>query len=84
LEVQAAQKERAIAHFSDGKLKTFMDWPVTRRENMDGIKVYLGEVGWVMVRASGTENVLRVYAETAKMETTRRVLGAVSQVVERL
>jgi len=22
---------------------------------MDGIKVYLGEAGWVMVRASGTE-----------------------------
>lgn len=84
LEVNATQKERAIAHFSDSKLKTFMDWPVTRRENMDGIKVYLGEVGWVMVRASGTENVLRVYSETVQGDTTRRVLHAVSEVVERL
>jgi alpha-D-glucose phosphate-specific phosphoglucomutase len=84
LEVRADQKEKAIGHFSDGKLKTFMDWPVTRRENMDGIKVYLGEVGWVMVRASGTENVLRLYSETTKPDTTRRVLHAVSELVERL
>jgi phosphomannomutase len=38
----------------------------------------------VMVRASGTENLLRVYSETSKPETTRRVLDAVSQVVHQL
>jgi phosphomannomutase len=84
LELKAGQKEKAISHFSDGKLKTLMDWPVTRRENTDGIKVYLGEVGWVMVRASGTENLLRIYSETTKMDTTRRVLQAVAATVQGL
>jgi phosphomannomutase len=51
---------------------------------MDGIKLYLDETGWVMVRASGTENLLRVYSETNKQETTRRVLGAVTQAVQTL
>jgi phosphomannomutase len=51
---------------------------------MDGIKVYLGKAGWVMVRASGTENLLRVYSETADPETTRRVLEAVTQIVQNL
>ncbi len=55
---------------------------MVRRENMDGIKIYLGEAGWVMVRASGTENLLRVYSETNKPETTRRVLDAVTKVVQ--
>jgi phosphomannomutase len=51
---------------------------------MDGIKLYLGDAGWVMVRASGTENLLRVYCETSEPETTRRVLEAVSQMVHNL
>ncbi len=84
LDLKVGQKEKAIEHFSDGKLKSLLDFPVVRRENMDGIKVYLGEAGWVMVRASGTENLLRVYSETSKPETTRRVLDAVSQVVHQL
>ncbi len=78
------QKEKAVAHFSDGQLSRILDWPIVRREDMDGIKVYLGEIGWVMVRASGTENVLRVYSETSKPETTRRVLQAVTKLVQNL
>jgi phosphomannomutase len=46
--------------------------------------VYLGEIGWVMVRASGTENLLRVYSETSKPDTTRRVLTAVGEIVQNL
>jgi alpha-D-glucose phosphate-specific phosphoglucomutase len=84
LDLQAGQKEKAIAQFSDSNLANLLEWPVVRREDMDGIKVYLGQIGWVMVRASGTENLLRVYAETSKPESTRRVLGAVAKVVQDL
>ena len=72
------------AHFSDGKVSHLVDFPVVQREDLDGIKLYLGEVGWVMVRASGTENVLRIYSETGKPETTSRVLTSVSSLVESL
>jgi phosphomannomutase len=84
LELRAGQKEKAMARFSDGKLTRVLDWPVTRRENLDGIKVYLGDIGWVMVRASGTENMLRVYSETTKPETTKRVLDDVCATVRAL
>ncbi len=84
LDLKPGQKEKAIAHFSNGKLSRIVDLPVARRENMDGIKLYLGDAGWVMVRASGTENLLRVYSETSRAETTRRVLGAVTQMVHSL
>jgi len=84
LNLKPGQKEKAIAHFSNGKLSRILDLPVVRREDMDGIKVYLGEAGWVMVRASGTENLLRVYSETSKPETTRRILNAVTQIVHDL
>jgi len=84
LELHAGQKEKAIAYFSDAKLTRLLDWPVTKRENLDGIKVYLGDIGWVMVRASGTEHMLRVYCETTRPETTRRVLDEVCAVVRAL
>jgi phosphomannomutase len=77
LDVTTSQKEKAIAWLSDGKVANLLEWPVVRRENMDGIKLYLGDVGWVMVRASGTENLLRVYSETSDQQITRRVLNAV-------
>ena len=84
LDLKPGQKEKAIAHFSNGKLSRILDLPVVRREDMDGIKVYLGEAGWVMLRASGTENLLRVYSETSRPDTTRRVLEAVTQMVHNL
>ena len=75
LTVKPSQKEKAIRHFSNGKFNRLLDWPVTRREDLDGVKVYLGEIGWVMVRVSGTEPMLRIYSETDNPETTRRVLA---------
>jgi phosphomannomutase len=84
LDVTPQQKEKAIVYFSGDKLTRFLDWPIVRRENMDGIKIYLGEIGWLLVRASGTENLLRVYCETSKQDTTQRVLDAVTKLVRTL
>lgn len=81
LDVTPGQKQEAVAYFSDSTLARFLDWPIVRRENMDGIKIYLGETGWLLVRASGTENLLRVYCETSKAATTQRVLDAVAKLV---
>ena len=55
-----------------------------RRETMDGVKIYLGEVGWLLVRASGTEAMLRLYAETSRPGTTRRILNEASKLVQGL
>ena len=76
LEVRHGQKENAIALFSSGKMVRLNGWDVTRREDLDGIKLYLGGAGWVMVRASGTEDLLRIYSETPRPEMTKRVLEA--------
>jgi phosphomannomutase len=78
LEITAQQKERALRWFADGSSNKLLRWPVVRRENLDGLKLYVGDVGWIMVRASGTENLLRVYAETSRGETTRELLKDVA------
>jgi alpha-D-glucose phosphate-specific phosphoglucomutase len=84
LDVTPTQKQKAVAYFSSEKTTKLLDWPISRRENMDGIKIYLGEIGWLLVRASGTENLLRVYCETSKQETTQLALDAVAKLVRAL
>jgi phosphomannomutase len=84
LDLMPGQKEKAITRFANGKLNRILEWPVVRREDMDGIKVYLGDIGWVMLRASGTENLLRVYAESPTAKTTVRILQAVTKIVHAL
>ena len=37
---------------------------VLRVENLDGVKIWIDEETWVMVRASGTEPLIRMYAES--------------------
>jgi phosphomannomutase len=84
LDLLPGQKKRALEHFSAPKLAHVLDWKVTRREDLDGIKLYLGEIGWVMLRASGTENMLRLYSETTRPETTSRILSGVTALVQAL
>lgn len=84
LELRPGQKEKAIDYFSREDVTRLLEWPVVGRENMDGIKLYLGGIGWVMARASGTEPMLRIYSETSCPETTRRILNDVSAMVRTL
>ena len=84
LNVKRGQKEKVIAWFTNEKTKRIDNWDVTRRENMDGIKLYLGDIGWVMVRPSGTENLLRIYCETSRADTTKRALQATVAAVNAL
>ncbi|MBI3404096.1 MAG: phosphoglucomutase/phosphomannomutase family protein [Acidobacteria bacterium] len=78
LELKPGQKEKAIEWFADPKFSSLLEWDIPRKESIDGIKAYLGDIGWIMVRASGTEPMLRVYAETSGTETTRRALDEVA------
>jgi phosphomannomutase len=84
LELRAGGKELALERFASGKVTQILNWPVVRQEDLDGVKVFLGDIGWLLVRGSGTEPMLRVYSETTSPETTRRVLDHVVKMVRAL
>lgn len=56
--------------------KSFGEYKVIREEDLDGFKYYFDENTWIMVRASGTEPVLRIYAQAPDSESVRKVLNA--------
>ena len=84
LELPPGQKEKALDYFRDPKLAGFLDSPVRNREDLDGVKLYLGDNGWLMVRGSGTEPMLRLYAETASAPATADILARAAAFVRSL
>ena len=98
LTLRPGQKEKALEYFNNPSLARFLDAPVRNREDLDGIKLYLGDAGgdpreagwfppdggWLMIRGSGTEPILRLYAETASPAATRDILDRASAFVRSL
>ncbi len=48
---------------------------VTAVETLDGVKLQFGDRGWLLHRLSGTEPILRVYAEHEDPEMVRKLLA---------
>jgi phosphomannomutase len=84
LELRPGQKERAIEAASARDLKTFAGFAVERRENLDGVKMYLENGAWLLVRPSGTEPLLRIYCEASATSTVQEVLAAAERVIRGL
>jgi phosphomannomutase len=49
--------------------------PVRHLETLDGVKLTRADHSWVMLRASGTEPLLRIYAEAPTETEVEALLG---------
>ena len=63
LHLDENKKINIVEKCKNGVYKKFGDISVERIETIDGYKYYFDEDSWVMIRPSGTEPVLRTYAE---------------------
>ena len=60
-------------------VKEIGGYPVTGRLDTDGFKFFVDH-GWVLVRASGTEPLIRFYAEADSMAKVDALLAAATKV----
>lgn len=72
-------KQSIVQQCKDGKVTKIGERDVIRVEDIDGHKFFLSEDEWVMVRPSGTEPVLRVYAQAPTHEEVRAILDATKE-----
>lgn len=71
-------KDSAMTKCKEG-LSQIGSRAVTKTESIDGYKFYVSDDEWIMVRASGTEPVVRVYAQAPDSAKTRVLLDAAKQ-----
>lgn len=69
------QKKKSILAACAKKPLSIGKHKVTRIDTRDGFKFYV-ENGWLLIRASGTEPLLRFYAEANTMETVNELIDA--------
>jgi phosphomannomutase len=74
-------KQKVLANCEAGLYKAFGSYKIEKIETIDGFKFHLGNGEWVMIRASGTEPVLRVYSESNTDENAARILAATQSVL---
>ncbi|MBT8218752.1 MAG: phosphoglucomutase/phosphomannomutase family protein [Bacteroidia bacterium] len=81
LHISQELKESVVEKCSNAHYSNFGKYEVQKIEKIDGFKFWLADSQWVMIRPSGTEPVLRVYAQDVDKAATRALLDTVGQVI---
>ena len=58
------------------KFKTYKNigsYNIEKNNTMDGLKLYLDDGSWILIRKSGTEPLLRIYFESSKEEKMKEL-----------
>ena len=76
LHLKEEVKNNIVEHCKNNSYKAFGPYQVQRVEDLDGWKFFFSDNEWLMIRASGTEPVLRTYAEAADKEKAFAILAA--------
>ena len=62
--------------------KLLLGKKITETNTIDGLKIILDNDWWVLMRPSGTEPLLRTYAETDSQENTKKLLDLACKLVD--
>jgi phosphomannomutase len=69
-----ADRDRVVATVTSAPPTTLLSQRVQQVDTLDGVKLVRADSSWVMLRASGTEPLLRIYAEAATEDEVQALL----------
>ena len=81
LHITEQLKAKIVANCKNDSYKSFGEYQVRDIQTIDGFKYFFDDDRWVMIRPSGTEPVLRVYAEAPTMEEVRKILAVTEETI---
>lgn len=76
LHISEELKQAIIKNCNDNTYKEFGKYRINEVKTIDGFKFFFDDERWVMIRPSGTEPVLRIYAEAPTLDEAREILKA--------
>ncbi|MEZ4728939.1 MAG: phosphoglucomutase/phosphomannomutase family protein [Caldilineaceae bacterium] len=72
--VRPFEKKRLVAGLMNTLPSTLAGQPLLRVSDFDGVKYLLADSSWLLIRPSGTEPVLRIYAESRSADQVQSLL----------
>ena len=81
LHITEELKQKIIANCKADNYKSFGNYEVKEIKTIDGFKYFFDDNRWMMIRPSGTEPVLRTYAEAPTLEEVRIILKATEKAI---
>jgi phosphomannomutase len=69
-------KKDVVKRLSEAPPATIGGESVTRVDTLDGVKFYMADSSWLLIRPSGTEPVLRIYAEAHTPDAVKALIEA--------
>ncbi|MGB0167304.1 MAG: phosphoglucomutase/phosphomannomutase family protein [Luteibaculum sp.] len=79
LHLTESVKQSIIGRCKNDEFSSFGNRAVSEKQTIDGFKYFFNADEWVMIRPSGTEPVLRTYAEAETLEKAEEILAACKQ-----
>jgi phosphomannomutase len=76
LHITEELKQEIMKNCVENKYDSFGEYKVTSIDTTDGYKYFFDNGEWLMIRASGTEPVLRTYAESSDLAGAQKILKA--------
>ena len=76
LHISNELKKEIIQKCSLGQFTKFGEYVVENTDTTDGFKYFFDNQQWLMIRPSGTEPVLRCYAESHSVEAAQKILSS--------
>ena len=78
LEIEKAVAQRVVRQAKRFQGKRIAGLRVMAVNDMDGVKMVFNDTAWLLVRASGTENLLRLYAEAPSRAQVKALLDSMA------
>ena len=72
--ISSAKRQTIVHRLSSDPPATVADSKVTRVDTTDGFRFFLGAESWLLIRFSGTEPLVRIYAEAESPERVKAIL----------
>ncbi len=73
--VKSFSKQALVSQLMADRPKTLAGHPLSQVSDRDGVKYIMADNSWLLIRPSGTEPVLRIYAEGRTMQNVKALLA---------
>jgi len=72
--ITKGKRRKIVDRLTSGSIGTIAGAKVTRVDTTDGFRFFLADESWLLIRFSGTEPLVRLYAESESLEKVRKLL----------